>query len=160
VEVAAALAARRAARVIEGVRRARIRFQEHTLPPESHFPILTAVSFVAFVAVLRFSINRRTVQVPHSTILWLASVVVVGGMTFAKIGVAAGFPIWLYYGVPATLTWILPPLALRMSRNEIARYVPLVVLVAPVIHVLFSFVLGWKEYMPFLGVPSFRELID
>jgi hypothetical protein len=33
------------------------------------------------------------------------------------------------------------------------------VLVAPVIHVLFSFFLGWKEYMPFIPVPYLGELI-
>jgi len=33
------------------------------------------------------------------------------------------------------------------------------VLVAPVIHVLFSFFLGWQEYMPFIPVPLLSELM-
>jgi hypothetical protein len=28
-----------------------------------------------------------------------------------------------------------------------------------VIHVFFSLLFGWKEYMPFLSVPSLRELL-
>jgi hypothetical protein len=91
--------------------------------------------------------------------LWVAGVVVVGGMTFAKLGATSGLPVWLYYGLPAGLTWVLPPLVFRMTGREIARYVPLAVLVAPVIHVTFSLLVGWKEYMPFLPVPSLAELV-
>lgn len=90
--------------------------------------------------------------------LWVASVVVLGGMSFAKLGATQGFPIWLYYGLPAGLTWVLPPWVLRMSGREVARYVPLALLVAPAIHVFFSLFFAWGEYMPFLPVPSLREL--
>lgn len=45
-----------------------------------------------------------------------------------------------------------------MSGREFARSVPLALLVAPAIHVFFSLFLGWKEYIPFLPVPSLREL--
>jgi hypothetical protein len=34
---------------------------------------------------------------PTATLLWIAAVVVLGGMTFAKVGVTQGFPIWLYW---------------------------------------------------------------
>jgi hypothetical protein len=80
-------------------------------------------------------------------------------MVFAKVGATNGFPIWLYYGLPAVLTWVLPPIAFRMTAHEIIRYVPLALLVAPAIHVAFSFLLGWKEYMPFLPVKSLGELL-
>ncbi|MGQ0736435.1 MAG: hypothetical protein ACT4QD_22620 [Acidobacteriota bacterium] len=53
----------------------------------------------------------------------------------------------------------MPPIAFRMRGREVALYVPLAMLVAPSIHVVFSFLLGWKEYMPFIPVPSLRELI-
>ena len=88
----------------------------------------------------------------------MAGVVVVGGLVFAKMGTTIGLPVWLYYGVPAVLTWVLPPFVFRMRGNEIAKYLPMAVLVAPMIHVLFSFLLGWKEYMPFIPVPSIWEL--
>ena len=67
---------------------------------------------------------------------------------------------WLYYGLPAVLTWVLPPLVFRMRGKEVARCLPMAVLAAPAIHILFSrSFLGWKEYMPFIPVPSLGELI-
>ncbi len=79
-------------------------------------------------------------------------------MVFAKMGTTVGLPVWLYYGVPAVLTWLLPSV-FRMRGRVVTKYVPVAVLVAPMIHVTFSFVLGWKEYMLFIPVPSIWELI-
>ena len=59
----------------------------------------------------------------------------------------------IYYGAPAILTWCLPPLALRMRLGETVQYVVLAALTAPAIHILFSLVLGWREYRPFLPIP-------
>ena len=124
-----------------------------------HFPVLILVSFVVFIGVLHVVMHRRTRRPRMVTILWIAAVVVVGGMVFAKAGTAIGLPVWLYYGVPAMVTWFLPPLVFRMRGNELARYLPMAALVAPVIHILFSFLLGWKEYMPFIPILSLGEII-
>lgn len=124
-----------------------------------HFPILILVSFVAFIGVLLVAVRRRTQRPATRTLLWVAAVVTVGGMVFAKMGTTVGLPVWLYYGVPALVTWVLPPLVFRMRGHEGARYLPMAVLVAPMFHVLFSLVLGWKEYMPFIPVPSIWELM-
>ncbi len=123
-----------------------------------HFPVLILVSFVVFIGVLWTVLRRRTERVRTVTVLWVAALVVIGGMSFARLGTSLGLPVWLYYGVPAVVTWVLPPLIFRMRRSEIARYVPLAILVAPTIHVLFSLLFGWKEYMPFIPVPSLGEL--
>lgn len=124
-----------------------------------HFPVFIAVSLVLFLGLLRFSVRRRQPLPPDATLVGIAAVVVVGGMTFAKIGATSGVPVWLYYGLPAALTWLLPPLVLRMTRRELAWYAPLALLLAPTIHLTFSLLLGWKEYMPFLPVPSLAELL-
>lgn len=123
-----------------------------------HFPVFIATSFVAFIAVLRFAMRRRAAPPSIASVLWVAVVVVIGGMVFAKVGATSGWPVWLYYGVPASLTWLLPPLVFRMRGGELAAYLLLALLVAPVIHVLFSFLLGWHEYMPFIRVPWIGEL--
>ncbi|NQT62322.1 MAG: hypothetical protein HQ556_05125 [Candidatus Marinimicrobia bacterium] len=124
-----------------------------------HFPVLIIVSLIAFVGVLRLVLHGRANRPPTQTVLWVAAVVVVGGMSFAKLSTMAGMPVWVYYGVPAVLTWALPPLVFRMRAPEFGQYLILAVLMAPVIHVLFSFFLGWKEYMPFIPVPSLVELL-
>jgi hypothetical protein len=102
-----------------------------------HFPIFIAVSFVAFIGVLYVVLRRRSQSPETPTIIWVSAIVVIGGMTFAKVGTRMGLPVWLYYGVPAVLTWALPPLVFRMRRDEVARYLPLAIAVAPIIHVLF-----------------------
>lgn len=117
------------------------------------------VSLVAFVGILRLVLHGRTDRPPTQTVLWVATVVVVGGMSFAKLGASTGLPVWVYYGVPAVLTWALPSLVFRMRAPEFGQYLILAVLMAPVIHILFSFFLGWKEYMPFIPVPSLVELL-
>ena len=124
-----------------------------------HFPAFIGASLLLFVGVLHIVLRKRDQPTRRLTTLWVASVVVVGGMVFAKVGATSGFPIWLYYGLPAVLTWVLPPIAFRMTAYEITRYVPLALLVAPAIHIAFSFLLGWKEYMPFLPVKSLAELL-
>src|SRR5258708_3442024 len=120
-----------------------------------HFAVFILVSLVAFVGVLLVVLNRRRSPPTLARVLGVASVVVVGGMAFAKAGTSAGLPVWLYYGTPAALTWVLPPIVFRMRGNEVAKYLVLAVFTAPAIHILFSFFLGWKEYMPFIPVPSF-----
>jgi len=124
-----------------------------------HFPIFILVSLVQFLGVLFVAMHRRSPRPTLARVLWVAGVVVVGGMVFAKTGTTVGLPVWLYYGVPAALTWALPPVVFRMRGNEVSRYLALAVLSAPMIHILFSFFLGWKEYMPFIPVPSLWELI-
>jgi hypothetical protein len=123
-----------------------------------HFPIFVAVSLVAFTGVLRLVLRHRSAPLSWQALIWVAGVVVVGGMTFAKIGATHGLPIWLYYGVPAVLTWVLPPVVFRMRGRELPIYLLLALVVAPAIHLAFSFILGWNEYLPFLPIPSLVEL--
>jgi hypothetical protein len=124
-----------------------------------HFPVFVAVSFAAFVAILRVALNRREERPASAKVLTVATIVVVGGMVFARAGTALGWPVWVYYGLPALLTWVLPPVALQMRGREIVVYVAMAMLMAPAIHVTFAFLLGWNEYMPFIPVPSLAELV-
>jgi hypothetical protein len=124
-----------------------------------HFPIFILVSLIAFVGLLLAVLNHRSSRPTSTSVVWVSGIVVVGGMLFARMGTTLGLPVWLYYGVPAAVTWVLPPLVFRMRGSEIAKYLPLAVSVAPFIHILFSFFLGWKEYMPFIPVPALWELI-
>ena len=125
----------------------------------SRFPVLIAVSLVVFFAILRFILRKRLRQPPLAAVLAVSATVVVGGMLFAKQAQNAGLPWWIYYPVPALATLVLPPAAFRFSGKELGRYLVLAFLSAPAIHASFSFLLGWHDYMPFLPVPSLRELL-
>lgn len=124
-----------------------------------HFTIFIFVSLLAFVGLLKFILRRRPLGPTFARVSAVAAIVVIAGMLFAKFGANSGLPWWIYYGVPALMNLFLPPVAFRMSGTESTRYVFLAFLVAPLIHVVFSFFFGWKEYMPFIPVPTVWELL-
>jgi hypothetical protein len=124
----------------------------------ARFAIMAAASLIVFLGVLRLAIGGRPSSPPWRKLGWVALVVIAVGMPFGRFGAQAGMPWWIYYTVPALLTLALPPLALRMRPREVLRYLVLAAPMAPLIHVVFSFALGWNEYMPFLVVPAWREL--
>ena len=129
------------------------------MDPEFRFGAFVIVSLVAFIAILWFVTRRRSTRPRPGTVLLVAGIVVVGGMLFAKFGNNAGLPWWIYYTVPALVTLAVPPATFAFSGKELAQYLVLAFLSSPVIHVAFSLFLDWHEYMPFLPVPSLRQLM-
>ena len=123
------------------------------------FPIFIVVTLFVFVLILRFVTRKRSVHPFFLATSVVAAIVVVGGMLFAKLGQNAGWPWWVYYTVPALVTLVLPPIAFRLKLRELWQYLVLAFLSSPIIHVLFSLMLGWHDYMPFLSVPSIQELL-
>jgi hypothetical protein len=123
------------------------------------FIIFILVSLVVFFFILRYVTRNRSKPPPLRSIAVVAVIVVVGGMVFAKFGNNTGLPWWVYYTVPALVTLLLPPIAFKLSGKELWLYLILAFLSSPIIHVLFSFFLGWHEYMPFIQVPSLRSLL-
>ena len=122
------------------------------------FPVFVAVAFFVFVIILRFVLHSRSQRPPLSRVVLTAFVVVGGGMVFAKIGQNSGLPWWVYYTIPMLVTVFTPPLVFRMNRREVLSYLVLAFLSSPMIHVVFSFLLGWKDYMPFIEIPSIWEM--
>ena len=116
---------------------------------------------LVFLAVLVLALRRRTSKPSPAILFVLTVVVVVCGMLFARYGhILFRLPWWIDYGVPALTTFLLPPLVLKMNLEEMGRYVPLAVLMAPAIHVFFSVFVGWHDYMPFpVYIPSLLELL-
>lgn len=127
--------------------------------PSLRFSFFIAVSLLAFMAILGFILRKRLLRPPLRNIALIATIVVVGGMVFAKFGHNAGWPWWIYYTVPAAATLLLPPLGLRLSWSETWRYLLLAFLSSPAIHVFFSFFIGWHEYMPFIKIPYLLDLL-
>lgn len=128
-------------------------------PDSQRFSVFVVVSLVVFIAILLLVTRHRIARPRLASVLAVAGIVVVGGMLFAKFGNNAGFPWWIYYTVPALATLVVPPATFAFSGKELAQYLVLAFLSSPVIHVVFSFLLGWHEYMPFIPVPSLQELL-
>jgi hypothetical protein len=123
------------------------------------FIAFVAVTLVVFVGILALVMRGRAAPTSRVAVAAVSLVVVIGGMIFAKAAQNAGWPWWIYYPVPAALTLVLPPLVFRFSRPELVLYLCLAFASSPVIHVVFSFVLGWHDYLPFFHVPWWRDLV-
>jgi hypothetical protein len=124
------------------------------------FAVFILVTLVVFVGILLLVTRKRSPHPALVTIALVSVVVVIGGMLFAKLGNNAGWPIWIYYAVPALTTLVLPPIVLRMApRAELGPYLVLAFVSSPVIHVAFSFFVGWHDYLPFFYVPALRQLV-
>jgi hypothetical protein len=120
---------------------------------------MIAASLVEFVLLLLLVLGRAGFRRRIRAVIVVSLVVVVAGMLFGKYGLLLGLPWWLYYPVPAVMTIVLPPLVFKTTRMRTVLYLVLAALSAPLIHVLFSFLLGWGEYMPFLPVPGLPDLL-
>jgi hypothetical protein len=118
-----------------------------------HIPFYMAASTLALGGVI--SLCARGPNRPPLrawTVLVTAALISVLGIVFAKYGANFGLPWWVYYTVPMLCTVLIPPLAFRLSVRRALAYVFLAFLTAPAIHVLFTELLGWTDYMPFWKV--------
>ena len=125
------------------------------------FTILMVLAALVFLTVLAVTTRKRTTKPTSGQLLLLTAVVVFLGMLFARYGhILFHLPWWIYYGVPASLTFLLPPFVLKMNRTEAIQYVPMAILMAPAIHVTASLLIGWHDYMPFpVYIPSLLEIV-
>jgi hypothetical protein len=119
-----------------------------------HFPFMVLFSLLIFFAVIRIVLSGKEFMIKRKTIILLSFVVVVIGMIMGKYGAMIELPWWIYYPVPMLMTVLLPPLMLKLNRRKTGLYLLLSFLSAPFIHFIFSFFLGWNEYMPFWKIPS------
>ncbi len=124
------------------------------------FAVLIIIASAVFLAVVILIVRTRGSRPDPALLFGLTITVVPCGMLFARYGhLIFQLPWWIYYGMPALVTFLLPPLVLKMNRGETSRYLPLALLMAPAIHVFVSLFLGWHDYMPFpVYIPSLREI--
>ena len=120
---------------------------------EWHFPVMIIASLVIFYLIVRIVLTKEEFQAKQQHIFILAIFVVVFGMLFGKYGATYGLPWWVYYPIPMLITVLLPPLILKLSYRRSTYYLLLSFLSAPFIHFVFSFFIGWNEYMPFWEIP-------
>jgi hypothetical protein len=117
------------------------------------FLVLAGFTFLAFICVIRIVLGKqyrnKGFMVDITGIL-----TVFGSFLTAGYGKAAGLPEYLRYVIPVALAVCLPPLSLRMNSGQILKYLALGILVTPVVHILFSLLLGWNDMLPFIAIPS------
>ena len=120
--------------------------------PIWHFPIMIFVSFIVFFMVIRIVVGKTEFYKEKRLISLLAVLVVIVGMLFGKYGANFGLKWWIYYTIPMLMNVLLPPVFLKMNTRKTLLYLGLSFISAPLIHIGFSKILGWTEYMPFWKV--------
>ena len=123
-----------------------------------HFPIMMLASLVIFYFIIRSVVGKSNFNEKIKLIVILSLFVVVIGMLFGKYGAQMGLKWWIYYPLPMLMTVFLPPIVLKMGVRKTMLYLFLSFLSAPIIHVSFSFFLGWSEYMPFWKIPFIGDI--
>jgi hypothetical protein len=124
-----------------------------------HFPVMILFSLMIFFLIIRVVMAKLEFAAALNKIILLSLLVVVAGMLMGKYGARFQLPWWIYYPVPMLMTVLLPPLVLKLNKSRTLLYLLLSFLSAPFIHFVFSFFLGWKEYMPFWEIPSLQSLL-
>ncbi len=123
-----------------------------------HFPIMILASLIVFFMVIRIVLSKEKFAQKYISIILLSILVVIMGMLFGRYGAIWGFKWWIYYPIPMLMTVLLPPIVLKLNTKKKILYLVLSFLSAPFIHVLFSFFIGWTEYMPFWKIPYIKDL--
>ena len=125
------------------------------------FITLTIVSVIVVILILRFTMrSRKKNPLGRPLNLIIIGLVTIISMIMGKYGAGWGLPWWIYYTSPMLLTIVFPMIYFEMRQKEILSYVILTFLSAPAIHIIFSFFAGWKNYMPFIPVPSIWEMVQ
>ena len=124
------------------------------------FIVLTIVSIIVIIFIVRFALYSRkpnpTNNLRNIGVLIILAII---SMFLGKYGANWGLPWWIYYPIPMLLTLFFPTIYFKMGKKETIRYLALTFISAPLIHIVFS-LLGWKNYMPVITVPSIKELIS
>ena len=81
------------------------------------FLAFIVVALIVFVFILRVVLRVRTERPSWLRVLTTATVVVAGGMLFAKVGQNSGLPWWIYYTVPMLVTVLTPPLVFQEAMT-------------------------------------------
>jgi hypothetical protein len=89
----------------------------------------------------------------------IGMITVYGSMLIGRYGNFLKLPAYLYYALPVLITVFLPPLALKMKSEQTLKYFAYSLISVPVLHLCFSFLLGWGEFLPFIKIPSLWKII-
>jgi len=121
------------------------------------FITLTVVTCIVLVLIVRFSLKARLPN-PGKNLKNMAVLIVLAVlcMLIGKYGANWGFPWWIYYPAPMFLVLIFPMAYFRMNKGEALKYAIISMVSGPLIHIVFS-LFGWKNYMPFIQIPSLFE---
>ena len=122
------------------------------------FLIMAAVTYLAFLCVIRIVMGSQY-KSKSFLINIIGMLTVYGSFIIKRYNDVLKLPGFIYYILLILLTVFLPPLSLKMKSEQTLKYFALGVVAVPLLHLLFSLLLGWGDLLPFIQLPSLWELI-
>lgn len=121
------------------------------------FQVMAAVTYMIFLCVVRIAMGSQ-----YKAKSFLVSIIgvftVFGSFIISRYNVVLKLPDFLCYILVVLLTVFLPPLSLKMKSDQTLKYIAVGFVAIPLLHLLFSLLLGWGEYLPFIPLPSLWDL--
>lgn len=122
------------------------------------FLIMAGITYLTFLCVIRLVMGSQ-----YKSKSFLINIIgmftVYGSFIISRYNNVLKLPGFLYYILLLLLTVFLPPLSLKMKSDQTLKYFAFGIVAVPLLHLLFSLLLGWGEYLPFIQIPSLWELI-
>ena len=122
------------------------------------FLIMAGVTYLAFLCVIRVVMGSQ-----YKSKSFLINIIgmftAYGSFIISRYNNVLKLPVYLYYILLIFLTVFLPPLVLKMKSDQTLKYVAFGIVAVPLLHLLFSLLLGWGGYLPFIQIPSLWDLL-
>lgn len=120
--------------------------------------VMAAVTYMVFLCVVRIAMGNqfkaRSFLINIISILTVfGSFIIIRGNEILKLSAL------VYYILIILLTVFLPPLSLKMKSDQTLKYIAVGIVAIPLLHLLFSLLLGWGDILPFIPLPSLWDLI-
>ena len=120
--------------------------------------VMAAVTYMVFLCIVRIAMGNqykaRSFLINIIGILTVfGSFIIIRGNEILKLSAL------VYYILIILLTVFLPPLSLKMKSDQTLKYIAVGIVAIPLLHLLFSLLLGWGDILPFIPLPSLWDLI-
>ncbi|MGI6122644.1 MAG: hypothetical protein ACOYIG_00460 [Acetivibrionales bacterium] len=122
------------------------------------FLVMAGVTYMVFLCVIRIAIGSQY-KSKSFLINIIGMISVYGSFIISRYNGVLKLPDILNYIIVMLLTIFLPPLALKMKSDQTLKYLAIGIVAIPLLHLLFSLLLGWGEYLPFIRIPSLWDLL-
>ncbi|HHW21946.1 MAG TPA: hypothetical protein GXX26_03565 [Clostridiaceae bacterium] len=120
--------------------------------------VMSAVTYMVFLLVVRISLGNQY-KAKSFLINIIGILTVFGSFIISRYNEILKLPVFVYYILIILLTVFLPPLSLKMKSDQTLKYLAVGVVSIPLLHLVFSLLLGWGDILPFIKLPSLWELI-
>ncbi len=122
------------------------------------FLVMLAITYMAFLCVIRIAMGNQY-KAKSFLINIIGILTVFGSFIISRYNGILKLPGFIYYILIILLAVFLPPLSLKMKSDQTLKYIAIGFVTIPILHLLFSLLLGWGEYLPFIPLPSLWDLI-